>query len=428
MRVISISALLLIGGGSVIYSIAGPDLEAGEHHAEAIDDAPLVDAPLEPYRRRLLDIAFESASAVPLMPHVKTRSQVQEVVADALLELDQPHRAQSAIEKIENWRRGIGYADLALYAAQRSNECEARRHLAPAIQMTDTMATEAYVHAADDGIEGAQSWRRDRIRAKIACAQLLLGETEEAAATAADLEASEIGPVEVMKAKLAGASAFEKQIRSLQDAAQAGGLDGIRSALARGIEVYKAVYSEPEKRLQLEQELEACIHRAPAMVRVDLYARLADCALVFEDAEKALELVSDARFASGVVDWLPKEGIPIDVRLAELRYRAGEREKARAELDAALAVFDANIAEIADLDRAETLCPIAGAYQKMGDPAAALAVYRRAVEEGARNPNAVPRAEDLAATLTSMALHAIEPDEALWNLIEEIRSGLGDPW
>ena len=64
----------------------------------------------------------------------------------------------------------------------------------------------------------------------------------------------------------------------------------------------------------------------------------------------------------------------------------------------------------------------------MGDDAAALAAYRRAVEDGAENPNARQRAEDLVATCRSMSLHAIEPDADLWARMFQIHDGLGDPW
>ncbi len=64
----------------------------------------------------------------------------------------------------------------------------------------------------------------------------------------------------------------------------------------------------------------------------------------------------------------------------------------------------------------------------MDDTAAALMVYKRAVEEGVENPNSRPRAEDLSATCLSMALHMVEPDAELKNRIRQISEGLGDPW
>jgi hypothetical protein len=64
----------------------------------------------------------------------------------------------------------------------------------------------------------------------------------------------------------------------------------------------------------------------------------------------------------------------------------------------------------------------------MGDGAAAVAVYKRCVEEGVANPNSRPRADDLAATCCSMALHGVEPDAALWSRLIQVEGKLGDPW
>ena len=64
----------------------------------------------------------------------------------------------------------------------------------------------------------------------------------------------------------------------------------------------------------------------------------------------------------------------------------------------------------------------------MGETPEALRLYSMAVEEGAVNINARPRAEDLVATCCSMALRSIEPDAKLKARIQEIRGGLGDPW
>ena len=115
-------------------------------------------------------------------------------------------------------------------------------------------------------------------------------------------------------------------------------------------------------------------------------------------------------------------------QLAALRHRAGEKSQARVEVDAALAKFEAERQKIVNIDRAKTLRPIAEAYSSMSDASAALMVYKRALEEGVENPNSRPRAEDLAATLCSMALNRFEPDAQTWLRIVEICDGLGQPW
>ena len=94
----------------------------------------------------------------------------------------------------------------------------------------------------------------------------------------------------------------------------------------------------------------------------------------------------------------------------------------------AIEADDAERERIAPIFRASALRPIAETYQSMGDNAAALALYKRVVEEGANNKNARPRAEDLSATCRSMALNAAEPDSELWARLREISAGLCNPW
>ena len=104
------------------------------------------------------------------------------------------------------------------------------------------------------------------------------------------------------------------------------------------------------------------------------------------------------------------------------------RRAARSDLDAAASLYDADRDRIVDIRRAGVLRGLAEGYADARDPKAALALYRRAAGEGMVNPNARPRAEDLAATCCSMAVHAVEPDDALRAYLRQIRSGLGNPW
>jgi hypothetical protein len=115
-------------------------------------------------------------------------------------------------------------------------------------------------------------------------------------------------------------------------------------------------------------------------------------------------------------------------RLAGLRFRCGETNAARAELQTTLNLFKEKQSEIINIDKTETLIPVAEAFQAAGDIAGALAVYKQAVEAAIENPNSRPRAEDISAICLSMALNKVEPDAALWARIREIQANLGDPW
>jgi hypothetical protein len=138
--------------------------------------------------------------------------------------------------------------------------------------------------------------------------------------------------------------------------------------------------------------------------------------------------VEEAEGLLGEHQWTPDFEIPVRARFAALRFRGGEADRARAVAAAALAHFDSARRQIETIDRAATLRPLAEAHKAMGDAGAAHELYRRAAEEGAANPNARPRALDLAATCISMAVTGVEPDEPLWSRLRELRGGLSDPW
>jgi len=180
--------------------------------------------------------------------------------------------------------------------------------------------------------------------------------------------------------------------------------------------------------MALEARIKTAWHTMPIVVRLDVIMSLAGSALDHHDQAKALALINEAQEIRDGTQRQPEDRIPLMARLATLRFRADEAEKARSEASTALAMFESEREKIANVRRAKTLRPIAEAYASMGDAATALGIYRRAIDAGVENPNSRPRADDLSATCCSMAVHKVEPDSELWTRIHQIREGLGDPW
>ena len=374
----------------------------------------LMDKPIAAFQRDLLDLAFATATAIPMRPHIKDRSRTQETVVAASLELDQPQRAHSYIEMIDNWRRGAGYADLAFYAAQHGKTNEAQHYLKLASQST-----------RDPQVE---DWRRDRIRVKIAKAHLWLGQTRQADQFAAGVVESESGKVARVQATLSDNNSFTEQIKALDALIGSGHVDIIKNALDAYAALFDRFYDDAERRLQAEKKIKAGWGNLPVLFRIKLLLTLSRSALHHADPGQALKLVNEAQAMTDAHQWPPRYGIPIQAQLAGLRSRAGDTQRARTDADAALALFDAVRHQMVDIDRAGTIRPLAETYQSMGDTAAALALYKRVVEEGVQNPNSRPHAEELSATCRSMALHGVEPDAPLWARMRQIRKGLGPPW
>jgi tetratricopeptide (TPR) repeat protein len=417
------------GCGSGAGADAAPATTASAASVAPVAPVALTDQPLALYRRELVDMAFRCASALPLFPHVKNRSRAQEEVVEACLELGQLRRARDFADGIANWRRGVAHAELAFRLAQAGDAAGARQSLAIARSLADDVAKRVEDGSgAEDALESAQDWHRDRIRARIAKAQLVLGEGDAAKELASGLVDSEIGEVWQARALLADAASFDAELEQLEGVLATGNFDRMRGALDSCVRLYERFYGDGPRRSRLKATITGSTPRLPPTVRIELLGDMAEAALGHEDRDAALRSLDAARELLDGAKWSVESFLPQAARLAALRHRAGQPEEALRAAEAALAQYDAGRDEVVAIYRAGALRPLAEAFHAMGDTKRALDVYRRAVEEGMQNPNSRPRAEDLTTTACSMALHGVEPDASLWARMNGISASLSDPW
>lgn len=395
---------LLLAGTALFIFTCSCDRKAGE--------AAVSDKPLAVFQIELLDIAFETATAIPVNPHLKDRSRAQAAVVETCLELSQSKRALGFIERIDNWRRGSCYADLAFYCVQHGYAIDVERYLNLAGQISET----------------AEDWRRDRIRIKIAKTHTVLGQTKQANQFEADVVDSEAGKVAGVKAMISDADSFDEQMKTLEALIAIGNFDILKNVLQAYAQLFNRFYNDTKQRSLAEEKIKTSWDKLPVFIRMELLMELAGFALDHEDQNKAIELVNEAQLLMDDHQWPLEHRIPMMAKLVGLRFRAGDIENARTDADTALALFNAQKSRIVNIYRAEALRPIAQAYQSMGDTEAALSVYKQVVEEGVKNPNSRPCAEDLSATCCSIALYAVEPDTELWRRIRQISEELGQPW
>jgi tetratricopeptide (TPR) repeat protein len=371
------------------------------------------DKPLKAFRRELLETAFKTATAIPLEPHIKDRARIQEEVVKACLALDQPRLALGYIAQIPDWRRGAAYADLAIYCIRHGRTKDVQQYLDRASAVSEL---------AD------QEWRRDAVRVKISQAHVLLGQSENAAHFEKDLEPSETGKVAAARAMVAGEAAFDKQMKAIDALVATGNYDIIINCLDSYAELFNRFYKDPKRRAKAEERIKASWSRMPIFIRFEVLTKLAGFALDHADKEKALTVAAELQQFLDGNQWDAEHRIPMMARLAELRFRAGDKKGSRAGVDQATDIFNLHSTEILSIYRGGALRPLAQAYQSMGDTAKALEIYRQAIEHGVENLNSRPRAEDLSLTCVSMAINAVEPDDSLWVRIRQIFSGLRDPW
>ncbi|MGH2270709.1 hypothetical protein ACQ9LF_02810 [Anaerohalosphaeraceae bacterium U12dextr] len=385
----------------------GPSAATGPVQAVSISDQPLAE-----YQVRLLDLAFQTASAIPKNPHLKDRSRAQEAVVMACLKLEQPERAVRYCEGIDDWRRGLCYAELAFYYAKRGAIETARDYLDKAQQICDE----------------AQDWRKDTIRVKMAGVLVLLGQNDQASQYETGVVDSQKGKVAGIRAMQCDEGAFEEQMQALASLGKEGGFDVLQNVQQAYALLFNRFYSDTQRRDRIEQQMKSLWNTMPYFVRMELLMTLAGFALNHGDSVKALDLVHEADQLLNESQWRLDHRIFLMASLSAIRFKAGDTTTARHDCDAAQSLFDAQRLSIVNIDRARTLHKLAEAYQVMGDTRTALLVYKKAVEEGVENPNSRPRAEDLSAACCSMALSAVEPDAELWTRLNQIREGLSQPW
>ena len=397
-----ISATSLVSFAAAMVLMA---LSSCADDSSASSSAGAVAAPVSAVaatQQRLLDLAFEAVSKFPLDPHVKNRSRAQESVAVAWLELDRPEQALRCIEGIANWRRGTGYADVAIHLLRNGVTDGVRGYLERATEIAD--------RHGQDGVD--QEWRLDRIRARVALAQALL----EGRKSAADQTVS------------GESNRFDARLEELRVAFESGSFEVQREILDEYVDMFDRFYADTERRARLIDRAKAGFAKLPPMARIVTLEALVKHAIAHGDEHQAGALLDHAQDVLKAFSWRPEDEIPLLGRLAGQRARAGDAAKARREAYVALGSFEVGQGEMADIYHAGALRPIAEAFELMGERAVALATYRRAVEAGVHNPNSRPRADDLCATCVSMAMVSFQPDAELLARLIRIASELGEPW
>lgn len=375
-----------------------------------------VDAPLASYRLDLLQRAFGAVSAMPTEPHRKNRARAQESVAKACLQLEQVQLAEQFARRIDDWRSGVCLADLAIHWLGKGQAAQALPLLTAAERVAEQAGSDA------------QGWRRDRVRARIGAAHLLLGDEKLARTYAAGAVAKDLVEFEATLARQSAVEAFADQLAAVDAVVATGEFDPICGALAVCVALCDRYHADAPRRDELESRVLTAYAKLPPGVRLELVLQLVASAVKHGDLARAGRLLDRAEALLGTATFRAEDELGELARLAAWRGKVGETTRARKALVAAAARYYESVDRIVDIFRAGVLRELAVAYARIGDPAESLRLFRAAVEAGQQNPNSRPRAEDFAATCAAMAIEAIEPDAALLARLEQIQKGLGNPW
>lgn len=371
----------------------------------------LADQPVEDYRLRLIDLAWQAATSYPINPHIKNRGRAEEQVVIGALGLAQPNLAWGYAKKMVNWRKGACYAELAHYLIAQGT-----------IDHVEYFLRQALLHSKDS----KQGWRHGRVKARVAAARLLMGNDANAEGLVEDQDFS--GHGEAIRAKAADADeqAFVELVASLDQMVQLEGYDEVWAAMQGYAQLYRHHYPSLAKRTLLLKKIRLAWEYMPAIRRFEVMLQLADAALKNEGRDTAISHIDEADVIRQSFQWPIDYSLKLRSDVATYRVKVGQVEVARALLEDSATLAGEQLETLENFYRADALRPLAEAFADIGDKKRALQLYTRVVEVGALNPNMRPRISDITETCVSMALHGIKPDAELLRKIQRIVDGLSE--
>jgi hypothetical protein len=199
-------------------------------------------------------------------------------------------------------------------------------------------------------------------------------------------------------------------------------------ALETVARLHAKFFADAELRRACEQRVATGWGKVMPALRLRVLAQMARTGIAAGDRDGATALLAAMRTIVEGHRWRAEDRLPEVGRLIELTAAAGDRDRARADLDAALRSWHEERASIIDIYRAETLRPLALACYALGDAAQGDQLIALAIEEGQENKNSRPRCDDLVGTCVALATRGIDPPPATWARLREVRRGLGNPW
>ena len=420
-RLLSFATLVIVVLGALpVACSSGSTKDRLEHGASAsLSTAKASGATVSPAtaeltrsRTSLLATAFAVASRMPIDPHERDRSRVQEAVVQACLELGLLDQAAQLADQMQGWRQGnvialLGQRYAALGQGDKARQCAAR-----ALRVD----------------VGESTWGKDFVDTEVARIYVKLGDEGKAYATVSSDRQAERGRIEAERtAKLpesqldAQADVFDQAIATMNFDLVRGGIDGYLAWMDR-------VVDDASRRERALKALSAAFPGLPLDLQVKCHVQLADVLFAHGYKELATLQLDRASELFRATVFLPEDTALFGVIVAKSRIRMGDTNAARVELQRLRAEFEARAETIVNLRRAASWRSLADGYQLLGDTEDAGRCHAAALDAGALNPNARPRADDLSATCVSMAVSGFMPSTELLLRIEHIRAGLADPW
>lgn len=360
--------------------------------------------------RKALDWGFEFASAI--VSDEKDRSRAQEsIVLEYALSGDLDEAAKRA-ERMDGWRQGVAFAEVAAELGRRGKPDEARRVLGKA----EVVRTKT------------QGWQGLRIASHIAWAEAILGDRDRStrqAETLAEADRQYAGKAAATLAiSLTREENVEEALRVLAAVDSSADPDSGWWKFYGHIEASRVpTLGKKERRRLLDAGRSAAGKLAP-WLRVE---NLPILALEYRKVGRKKEARSCLEESEAIVremgDREPLKG-PLAAEVARAWAQLGVPEKGR-DL---LASVDPTVEKVPVIEQPAVLANLAAAWMLAGDETISSRLLDEALDRAGSLVNARPRALAVVEICRTMGRFdlALTPEREA--RLRTMREGLGDPW
>ena len=344
----------------------------------------------------------------------KDRERAQEAVVLDVAMLGHLDEASRRADRIEGWRRGVAYAEIAKMLAKRNRLPEARASLAKAEQVAS-------------GVEG---WQGPRIESHVAQARALVDGMDAPAVTTGRLEQDDElqyrGLTAVLRATAHAAKGeFDPAMAQLTKASQETAIEVSWPMVQAYLDLARHPSLTPAQRSQTLDAARAAVSRIPEQIsRLDAMEALAEGYREAGLREPAVSVLAEFHAQVSSLSDATLLKAPFLAGEARSRARLGDRGSALEILaDASRIGSSAYL-----VDRPAVLANVAAAYHVAGDSASAQATLDAALSTAEGLVNARPRALAFIEIGRVLARFDLPMSTPVRGRFERGLSGLKAPW
>jgi len=361
--------------------------------------------------RDAFDYAFKFASAIVSDP--KDMGKAQEAVVWDLTSSGSWKDAEATAAKVEGWRRGTAYADLATALAKAGRGEDAKRMIAKAEAFRPT-------------VEG---WQNVRIASHVAAAYAALGKKDKAkmlavAVATEDLQQYGGMSTATVASGMAAQGEFEGASAELDRLKEGKDLDDAWWRTVGYVDMARQKSLTREQRVKAINAARRAAEDIPGWRKAEAQESIADEFRKLGMPKDAKETVANAQaILAALPDTMPIKA-PLLSNCARSWAELGENATARA----LLIQVESLAPKVQPIERPVVYANAASSFAAMKDTAEARRLYGLALQDAATLVNARPRALAVVEICRSIGKSAVGLDEPTRARLNDLYAGLKDPW